>query len=392
MKKVCMLMLTSAFFITIFAFQIFAEYINDFPGSHSVYQNMNQGNFFMYYKWYNLDTFAPPIAGSTSSFNSGEIELVPNYFQEFDYIPNVDIKIIEPVHNINAYSIPNENLAVFEVKYCDKYENTPSGGYPLLIVTFPDNSTQTHTLTNTTDNIYQKTIDLPYGVYKYKYIATNDEYEKGLYEIEGEWYVTSRPRDFIKYAPVEFSEVLPDSVLFSWDVVSDEIGDTLKYEFYLGLDADKNLLQKIENGPLVNAMSYVLDRVEHKKQYYWYMKIINKYGADLETSLFSFITGGFVEKFYNAPNPFNPAKGQKTKFVFSMPEDGTAKIVVYSEYGDKVWESETLSALGNASSEVIFDGKDNSGKMLYNGTYLAILTKKYSGKTKTEKCRILVIK
>ena len=100
-----------------------------------------------------------------------------------------------------------------------------------------------------------------------------------------------------------------------------------------------------------------------------------------------------IEKFFNYPNPFNPAKGQKTNFVFEMPEDGSAKIVLYSEYGDKVWESETFYKPGSQSLiEITYDGRDNSGKILYNGTYLAVLTKKYSGKTDVKKCRILIIK
>jgi hypothetical protein len=77
-----------------------------------------------------------------------------------------------------------------------------------------------------------------------------------------------------------------------------------------------------------------------------------------------------------------------------MPQSGNAKLIIYSEYGDKVWESETFDYAGDAaqSKELTYDGRDNSGKMLYNGTYIAVLTKKYGGKTKVEKCRILVIK
>ena len=76
-----------------------------------------------------------------------------------------------------------------------------------------------------------------------------------------------------------------------------------------------------------------------------------------------------------------------------MPEPGTAEIVIYSEYGDKVWESKTVeTTVGGISKEITYNGKDNSGRILYNGTYLAVLTKKYAGKTKTEKCRILIIK
>jgi hypothetical protein len=77
-----------------------------------------------------------------------------------------------------------------------------------------------------------------------------------------------------------------------------------------------------------------------------------------------------------------------------MPESGTVKLALYSEYGDKVYESDTMNFHGDAgnSQAIFYKGKDNSGRMLYNGTYIAVLTKKYGGQTKTEKCRLLVIK
>jgi hypothetical protein len=122
------------------------------------------------------------------------------------------------------------------------------------------------------------------------------------------------------------------------------------------------------------------------------MIVKNKFGACLETEVYSFITGGMIEKFYNAPNPFNPSKGIETTFVFPMRYDGMAKITIYSEYGDKVWESQYMSFLGNNSQTIIYNGRDNFGKILYNGTYVAVLTRKYSDRTEVARCRILIIK
>ncbi|MDR1696231.1 MAG: hypothetical protein LBR69_06350 [Endomicrobium sp.] len=132
---------------------------------------------------------------------------------------------------------------------------------------------------------------------------------------------------------------------------------------------------------------------EYGKHYYWKVLASNYEGDSAESDIFHFSTANIGKKAFNAPNPFNPARGQQTRFVFEMPESGTAQISLYSEYGDKVWESETFyKPSGQGFSEIIYDGKDNSGKALYNGTYLAVITKKYNGKTSVEKCRILVIK
>jgi hypothetical protein len=166
----------------------------------------------------------------------------------------------------------------------------------------------------------------------------------------------------------------------------------LSYEIYIGRNPSKEKLSKFEVNPEKNSLMFIIPKLEHKKQYYWYMKITNQFGASLETETFSFVTGGMVEKLYNAPNPFNPARSVDTEFVFPMHEDGTCKMTIYSEYGDLVWESDRLFFSGNSSQVIRYDGRDNSGRMLYNGTYLAILEKKYANKTEIEKCRILVIK
>ncbi|AKL97567.1 hypothetical protein [Endomicrobium proavitum] len=395
MKKIGILILSSAFCITIFASKILAEYIADSEGSISLYQNLSQGSFFIYHKWYSLDASVFPVAFTPMFYNdaSEDYSLDHEYFEEFDYAPNVKIDILANVHSTNTYHIPSEGAAVFSVQYTDIYENPPSAGYPKLELIYPDSSTQTYSLESTSDAaVFSKSLNLPMGAYQYKYYTTNDEYERGLYELSGNWYATTRPYNFSKTNPIDFVENLPDNVQFAWTVTTDEPGDILTYELYIGRTPEQSSLVKHTDDPSPNAVSFTIPQLEHKKQYYWYMVVKNKYGAELVTQVYNFYTGGMVQKFYNAPNPFNPATGVKTKFVFPMPEDGTAKITVYSEYGDKVWESNSINAAGNSSVEVEYDGKDNSGKMLYNGTYLAILTKKYGGKTQTERCRILIIK
>jgi hypothetical protein len=188
---------------------------------------------------------------------------------------------------------------------------------------------------------------------------------------------------------------MPDDAEFRWKVYSDEDNDILTFELYYWLEGGKSSMKTVSGiSNINNETSRKVSGLEKMRRYYWYMRIVNKYGADLITEEYSFPTGGAVEKFYNAPNPFNPARGQPTNFVFNMPQSGSAKLVIYSEYGDKVWESETYNYAGNdvMSKKIVYNGRDNSGKMLYNGTYIAVLTKKYGGKTKVEKCRILVIK
>jgi flagellar hook assembly protein FlgD len=120
--------------------------------------------------------------------------------------------------------------------------------------------------------------------------------------------------------------------------------------------------------------------------------VSNQYGVELlNPEVFSFITLGEISRVYNAPNPFNPQKGENTRIFFEMPQNGSAQLDIYSEYGDKI-KTISLNNLLQGSNEISYDGRDANGKMLYNGTYLCVLKKKYAGQTKTEKCRLLIIK
>jgi len=397
MKKISILIILSALLITISASKILADYLQDAEGTFSLYQNLAQGRFYIYGGWYSLDSVSFPMAAIPMSYSdaSSDLYLGHEYFSEFEYTPDINIDILKRMHSADTYSVPSEGPAVFMVRYADIYGNPPSDGYPKLDLLFPDNSSQTYTMdvSSFDPSVYVKSLDLPLGAYQYRYYATNAEYQNGgFYELTGNWYVTTRPYNFVKYAPLYPSEVLPDNVVFSWSVSTDLPGDVLSYELYIGKDSNKANLEKYQTDPSPNSFSFTIPSLDHKKQYYWYMVVKNKYGAELVSDLYPFYTGGMVGKFYNAPNPFNPARGGKTTFVFGMPEDGTAKIALYSEYGDRVWESDTVNAQGNTSSEISYDGRDGAGRMLYNGSYLAILTKKYGGQTKIEKCRILIIK
>ncbi|MDR3113063.1 MAG: hypothetical protein LBU09_01660, partial [Endomicrobium sp.] len=299
-----------------------------------------------------------------------------------------------PVHDEKTFSIYADGDAQFEVKYLDAFLEQ-SAGYPKLVLSSNGVFLSTNALVyDPVSDTYKISLSLPKGEYQYQYITTNDEYMPilGEYSISGDWYVTSLPYGFTRISPQDYSKELPSAVHFIWNVLSDE--GELFYEFYIGLNSSKGGLERISAGPPPNVKDFTLSSLSSIKQYFWYMKIKNKHGAFIETDLFTFYTGGNVEKFYNAPNPFNPARGQETQFVFNMHESGTVKLTLYSEYGDKVYESETMNFQGDAknSQAVFYNGRDNSGRMLYNGTYIAVLTKKYGGQTKTEKCRILIIK
>jgi hypothetical protein len=396
MKRLLCLLTVVSFYFIVFCSTPYCIALSNEYGLSLDCRDHNCGSFFMRNKWLCCDGISLPVSGITMSEGQGEnfVEISNNYFEDFDYDHCEDFCLISPCHNKDTFSLYEEGEACFKIKHNDIYDNPPSEGFPCLLLTCPDGSTQTYVMakSNSEADIYFHKLHLNKGAYKYKYITTNKYHTAGFYETEGKWHVTGRPHSFVKKQPTHTCEILPDNICFAWGIEKGEESDTLFYEIYIGRDPSKEKLSKFAVNPDQNSSTFIISKLEHKKQYYWYMKIVNQFGACLETETFSFVTGGMIEKLYNAPNPFNPAREGETEFVFPMHENGTCKMTIYSEYGDVEWESDNMFFLGGNSQVIRYNGRDNSGRMLYNGTYLAVLEKKYANKTEIEKCKILVIK
>jgi flagellar hook assembly protein FlgD len=137
--------------------------------------------------------------------------------------------------------------------------------------------------------------------------------------------------------------------------------------------------------------SYTLNDLPANKEFYWQVKAMNSRGAETVGSIWSFRTTNFSnDKTFNYPNPFNPLR-EKTNVVFNMEDQGNVEIQIYSEFGDLCYSGEFFG-LNRGNNEIMYDGRDNNGKVLYNGTYICRLIRKYNGHTNRSDCRILIIK
>jgi len=165
-------------------------------------------------------------------------------------------------------------------------------------------------------------------------------------------------------------------------------GDTYYYNLYFG--TNQNSLPLLYSG---TSTYYEIDALDFSKQYYWQVETVNEYGLSSKTQVFDFTTikENKITKAFNYPNPFNPAKNETTSIVFDMKEAGFAEIDIYSEYGKLCWQK-TVYDLPKGANEVKYDGKDESGNIMYSGTYPCIVKKKYPDREEKDKCRILIIK
>ena len=342
--------------------------------------------------WINVDSYIDFVGINELKYNEEEITLTQPYFDILDYIPNTDNTLIVTDSLKDIINIKSESDMNLQVKYNDKYGNEISNGYPKIYYK-KQNSSDLWTekdCISVGNNNFNADLALDYGSYDYYVVADNDNYPNEYISPIKTFVVTERPHSFINLNPnLQDGRGNSNTNLnFSWNVTKGVESDILKYTLFLG--TAENSMQQYD---LATQNSYIVQNLSPRTRYYWKVEVENQYGAKLLNPItYDFVTLGEIKRVYNAPNPFNPQKGQNTRIFFEMPQDGTAEIDIYSEYGDKIYHV-SIDNLSKGNNEYIYNGKDDYGNILYNGTYLCVIKKKYSsGGSKTERCRLLVIK
>lgn len=137
--------------------------------------------------------------------------------------------------------------------------------------------------------------------------------------------------------------------------------------YYAG-DLDLN---KIYSG---RDTSFVLKNLSPGKTYFWRVDATNIFGVTTSGKLFSFKTLDIpIDKSFNFPNPFNPNR-QNTTIAFKVSDDQPVGIKIFSEMGDLVYETTTNATAG--TNLFVWDGRDNNGNVLFNGSYVCTIRSK----------------
>ncbi len=342
--------------------------------------------------WINVDSYIDFVGITELKYNEEEITLTQSYFDIFDYIPNTDNTLIATDSLKDIVSIKSESNVNIQVKYNDKYGNEILNGYPKVYFKKQnsDDSWSQLNCESVGNNIFNTNLSLDYGSYDYYVVADNIYYPDEYISPAKTFVVTERPHSFVNLNPnLQDGRGNSNTVLnFSWNVSKGVESDVLKYTLFLG--SSENSMQEYD---LATQNYYTAENLSPRTRYYWRVEVENQYGVKLLNPItYDFVTLGEIKKVYNAPNPFNPQKGQNTRIFFEMSEDGNVELDIYSEYGDKIYHA-SQDNLSKGNNEIVYNGKDDKGNILYNGTYLCVIKKNYSnGGSKTERCRLLIIK
>lgn len=337
--------------------------------------------------WYSVDTKISSFEQQKLVYD--EYEISNDFFNYIDYSAPETTKLICQ-QNYYFVSIFQEQNVDFSVIYKDTYNITPFDGFPKVIY-WPEGSQNAVSLTldlieKRNDGwFYQKQVKLEPGSYNYKYTFASSQVPDG-YSLEiSSFVVCRRPNGCINLNMKQSAIVSNAKVLLQWSM-SVPTNEATAYKVYLGTDLEN--MQPVYDGL---KTYYEILGLDYGKQYFWQIEAKNNYGISSKSQIFKFSTINKITKAYNYPNPFNPALGQKTNILFDMSDNGSAKLSVYSEFGDLCWEK-VFDNLVKGANEVTYNGKDDNEKVLFNGTYLCVINKKYSNKEEKDKCRILIIK
>ena len=96
---------------------------------------------------------------------------------------------------------------------------------------------------------------------------------------------------------------------------------------------------------------------------------------------------GLPDTLINYPNPFGKVGSEETYFVFYLPKPANVKIYIYDLFGNLIKKIETNGFIG--VNRVKWNGRNEKGKKVSSGTYIAIL-KAVSGVEKVIETKRLI--
>jgi subtilisin family serine protease len=81
---------------------------------------------------------------------------------------------------------------------------------------------------------------------------------------------------------------------------------------------------------------------------------------------------GTGEKVYAYPNPLRPLQDETARIAYSVEKSGWTTVYVYNPRGGRVWQASNYAAAQNENT-VEWDGRDSSGRVLGNGSYIVLV-------------------
>jgi hypothetical protein len=137
----------------------------------------------------------------------------------------------------------------------------------------------------------------------------------------------------------------------------------------------------------ITATSYTFYNLEYNKKYYFRVKARDGYYNESGYSVWSAIQN-VTAVLSNYPNPFS----ERTTIYYFLDKNVGVRINIYDAFGRPVWTKDCPAGSPGGSygeNEVSWNGRNNFGDMVGNGTYiLQLVIKDTQVQIKTRKMGI----
>jgi hypothetical protein len=170
-------------------------------------------------------------------------------------------------------------------------------------------------------------------------------------------------------------EIVSSKVTLSWAAV-DALNAPIKFSLFFSQPCDNVIHFRSPPDRAVASLgciytgsntSYTFYNMTPGKYYYWQVQADNGRGTLALSPLWSFKTSDLgINSVLNYPNPFKAGR-ENTAIVFNASSSESADFYVFSEFGKNIFHA-TISVFPGTNSYE-YNGKDNGGNVLFNGTY-----------------------
>jgi hypothetical protein len=194
--------------------------------------------------------------------------------------------------------------------------------------------------------------------------------------------IDEAPRPFALYRPANSSTVTADSITFAWASTND-VDPNDKFSFTLEYSTSSSFAENVVSVPNLTDSSIAIDlKGMAKTAYYWRVKAVDSdglvtWGSNSGSAPWQFQfnptlviasetnTPKEFSLSQNHPNPFNP----ETIIEYQLPISCHVAITIYNTLGQEI---RTLIHGEQQAGyhQLVWDGRDNSGKQVGSGIYL----------------------
>lgn len=209
------------------------------------------------------------------------------------------------------------------------------------------------------------------------------------FELRGRDNIAVSPASLIASASLRYND--------QTNITAVEVGNGLRFNLgeSLGTPTTARITVEVADQPALNDFTLYIDSLSLSASY---QTAVGPRPVPITASFaqklviqekFTLVPSSLTESFFAYPNPFSPAQEVST-IVYNLTAAKAATLTIYTLAGEEVLSREIPAPASVAEPvQIPWDGRNNDGKVVLNGVYIAVLAVDGEGEIRT---KIAVVK